>query len=340
MKFTLSWLKDHLKTESRSTRSRASCRRSVSRSRASTNPAERLGAFRIARIVEAKQHPNADKLQVSRSRWTRAPAARGGVRRAQRASRHDRRVRAARHLYPRHEDHAREEARARRRLERHAVSAARAGAFRQAEGIIELPADMATRVGQRYADVLGLADPVFEVKLTPNRPDCTGVRGIARDLAAAGLGTLKPERAISGVEGGSTCARRRSSSSSRRRRATPVPCFAGRYIKGVANGPSPAWMQNAPQGRGPAPHQRARRRDQLHQSGSRPAAACLRRRQAGGRHPRPPRQGRREVSRARRQEHVVDETMCVIADDNAPCWASAASWAARIPAPRKRRRTC
>ncbi len=48
---------------------------------------------------------------------------------------------------------------------------------------------------------MGLADPVFEVKLTPNRPDCTGVRGIARDLAAAGLGTLKPEKAISGVEG-------------------------------------------------------------------------------------------------------------------------------------------
>ena len=60
---------------------------------------------------------------------------------------------------------------------------------------------MAARVGERYVDVAGLADPVFEVKLTPNRPDCTGVRGIARDLAAAGIGTLKPERAISGVEG-------------------------------------------------------------------------------------------------------------------------------------------
>ena len=85
-------------------------------------------------------------------------------------------------------------------------------------------ADMAAHVGERYVDVAGLADPVIEVKLTPNRPDCTGVRGIARDLAAAGLGTLKPERAISAVEGADRLPDRRSSSSSRRRRATPVPC--------------------------------------------------------------------------------------------------------------------
>ena len=73
------------------------------------------------------------------------------------------------------------------------------------EGIIELAPELASKLGQRYADVLGLADPVIEVKLTPNRPDCTGVRGIARDLAAAGLGTLKPERKIADVEGSFDC---------------------------------------------------------------------------------------------------------------------------------------
>src|SRR6185312_1681682 len=73
------------------------------------------------------------------------------------------------------------------------------------EGIIELPPEMASKLGQRYADVLGLADSVIEVKLTPNRPDCTGVRGIARDLAAAGLGKLKPEPKLGKVEGDFDC---------------------------------------------------------------------------------------------------------------------------------------
>ena len=97
---------------------------------------------------------------------------------------------------------------------------------------------------QRYVDAAGLADPVIEVKLTPNRPDCTGVRGIARDLAAAGLGKLKPEPKIQAqASRASSRPQSTSSSISRPKRATPAPCFAGRYIKGVKNGPSPAWMQ-------------------------------------------------------------------------------------------------
>ena len=66
----------------------------------------------------------------------------------------------------------------------------------ESNGIIELGEDMAAHIGERYIDAAGLNDPVIEVKLTPNRPDCTGVRGIARDLAAAGLGTLKHETRI------------------------------------------------------------------------------------------------------------------------------------------------
>src|SRR5262249_1443160 len=73
------------------------------------------------------------------------------------------------------------------------------------EGIIALAPELGAQVGKRYADVAGLADPVLDVKLTPNRPDCTGVRGIARDSAAAGLGKLKPERKVSGVEGSYEC---------------------------------------------------------------------------------------------------------------------------------------
>ena len=83
---------------------------------------------------------------------------------------------------------------------------------------------MASHVGERYVEVMGLADPVFEVKLTPNRPDCTGVRGIARDLAAAGLGTLKPEKAISGVEGASTLSDRDQARVLQGDERVPVPC--------------------------------------------------------------------------------------------------------------------
>ena len=83
--------------------------------------------------------------------------------------------------------------------------------------------------------MLGIGDPVFDVKITPNRPDCTGVRGIARDLAAAGLGKLKPERRISGVEGTYDCPIEIKLEFSRET-SNACPCFAGRYIKGVNNG--------------------------------------------------------------------------------------------------------
>ena len=106
------------------------------------------------------------------------------------------------------------------------------------DGIIELPAD--APVGKPFAGVLGLDDPMLDLNVLPNRPDCLGVRGVARDLAAAGLGTLKP-RAVEPVPGAF---------------ASPIairfdlgehpeacPLFVGRLIKGVKNGPSPAWLQ-------------------------------------------------------------------------------------------------
>ena len=107
------------------------------------------------------------------------------------------------------------------------------------EGIIDLPED--APVGQPYATYAGLDDPVIEINLTPNRPDCTSVHGIARDLAAAGLGKLKGD-AVQPVKGAGAC---------------PVsvtlafeagdehlcPAFALRLVRGVRNGASPAWMQ-------------------------------------------------------------------------------------------------
>ncbi len=106
-------------------------------------------------------------------------------------------------------------------------------------GIIELDAD--AKIGSPAAAALGLDDAVIEVAVTPNRPDCLGVRGIARDLAAAGLGKLKKDT-IKPVKGGF---------------ANPVPIelefdkdsasacpiFAGRVVRNVKNGPSPDWLQ-------------------------------------------------------------------------------------------------
>ena len=106
------------------------------------------------------------------------------------------------------------------------------------EGIIDLPAD--APIGERYAAWVGLDDPVIEINLTPNRPDCTGVSGIARDLAAAHMGTLKtaPIKPIAGtfpcpigvtLDFGTT--------------PSLCPAFALRLVRGVKNGPSPEWLQ-------------------------------------------------------------------------------------------------
>ncbi|MDT0506993.1 phenylalanine--tRNA ligase subunit beta [Novosphingobium sp. MMS21-SN21R] len=103
------------------------------------------------------------------------------------------------------------------------------------DGIIELPAD--APVGTSFADYIG-SDPVFDVAITPNRPDCMGVYGIARDLAAAGLGVLKPIAAAP-VAGSFACP-----VEVRTDDAEGCPAFYGRVIRGVKNGPSPKWMQD------------------------------------------------------------------------------------------------
>ena len=103
------------------------------------------------------------------------------------------------------------------------------------DGIIELPAD--APVGTSFADYIG-SDPVFDVAITPNRPDCMGVYGIARDLAAAGLGVLKPI-ATTPVSGSFACP-----VEVRTDDVEGCPAFYGRVIRGVKNGPSPKWLQD------------------------------------------------------------------------------------------------
>ncbi|NTJ05662.1 phenylalanine--tRNA ligase subunit beta [Rhizobium lusitanum] len=105
------------------------------------------------------------------------------------------------------------------------------------DGIIDLPDD--APVGTSFAAYAGLDDPIIEINLTPNRPDCTGVYGIARDLAASGLGTLKPlAMPAFAVEGETPVALKIVLDDTRL-----CPGFALRLVRGVKNGPSPKWMQ-------------------------------------------------------------------------------------------------
>ena len=243
MKFTLSWLKDHLKTKASVDEIATRLSAIGLEVESVDNPADKLGAFRIARIVEAGKHPNADKLQVIQVEVEKgapllevvcgAPNARAGLVG----------VFAPLGTYIPGSKITLEKKPVRGVVSNGMMcSAAELELSAEAAGIIELPADMASHVGEAYVAVMGLADPVFEVKLTPNRPDCTGVRGIARDLAAAGLGTLKPEKAIAGVEGADPCPVEIKLEFSKET-SSACPVFAARCIKGVTNGPSPAWLQ-------------------------------------------------------------------------------------------------
>jgi len=105
------------------------------------------------------------------------------------------------------------------------------------DGIIDLPED--APVGTSFAAYAGLDDPMIEINLTPNRPDCTSVYGIARDLAASGLGTLKPHKTPSFAVEGETPTELKIDLDDTRL----CPGFALRLVRGVKNGPSPKWMQ-------------------------------------------------------------------------------------------------
>ena len=243
MKFTLSWLKDHLDTTATLEEIATTLSAIGLEVEGIDDPSEKLGAFTIARVLDARQHPDADRLQVCQVEIAPgqppvevvcgAPNAKTGLVG----------VFAPLGTYIPGTGITLE-----KRPVRGVVSNGMLLSERELElsddhhGIIELGADIAERVGERYIDVAGLADPVIEIGLTPNRPDCTGVRGIARDLAAAGLGTLKPEPALGTVEGDFDCPvsiELEFAPDS----ASACSTFAGRYVRGVKNGPAPRWMQ-------------------------------------------------------------------------------------------------
>ena len=243
MKFTLSWLKDHLETDAPLDEISRTLSLIGLEVEEIVDPAETLGVFTVARIVDAKQHPNADRLRVCQVEIAPgvtpvevicgAPNAKTGLVG----------VFAPLGSYVPGTGITLE-----KRPVRGIVSNGMLLSERELElsedhdGIIELSSDMAEKIGQRYIDVAGLNDPVIEIAITPNRPDCTGVRGIARDLAAAGLGTLKPEPQLTGVDGHYDCPIAIELTFDEANKGA-CSAFAGRYVKDVTNGPSPAWLQ-------------------------------------------------------------------------------------------------
>ena len=236
MKFTLSWLKDHLDTDEPLDKLADRLTMIGLEVEHIEDKARLLAPFTIARVISAEQHPNADRLRVCMVETGNgdapvqvvcgAPNARAGLTS----------VFSAPGTYIPGKDITLGVGTIRGVESRGMLcSAAELMISDDHDGIIELPAD--APVGARYADWAGLGDPVIEINLTPNRQDATGVHGIARDLAAADMGRLK-DPAVKPVKGEFPCPVQVTVDD-----ATLCPGFALRLVRGVRNGPSPEWLQ-------------------------------------------------------------------------------------------------
>jgi len=244
MKFTLSWLRDHLETEATVSEIAEALTDLGLEVEGVDDPTETLGAFTIARVIEAGQHPNADRLRLCRVETypdgpggrteevqvvCGAPNARTGLVGVFAAP--------GTHVPGTGVD-----------LKPGVIRGVESNGMLCSErelmlsddhdGIIDLPED--APLGVRYIDYAELNDPVIEIAITPNRPDALGVAGIARDLAARGLGRLvtPPTQPVPGAFASSI-----GVSLAPEVADGACPLFVGRMIRGVRNGPSPAWLQ-------------------------------------------------------------------------------------------------
>ncbi len=238
MKFTLSWLKEHLETDATIDQVVEAMTLAGLEVEEVENPAEKLADFTIAHVTHAEKHPDADKLSVctvetkdgTKTIVCGAPNARAGIAVAY----------AGLGTYiPGLDFSLDKKPRKIRGVESHGMmcSTKELEMGEDHDGILELPpADY--EIGQPIADAMGMNDPVIDFEVTPNRPDWLGVNSIARDLAAVGLGKIItpdiPKAKVSfdnpqnvRIESPEAC-----------------PAFAARVIRGVKNGPSPKWLQD------------------------------------------------------------------------------------------------
>jgi phenylalanyl-tRNA synthetase beta chain len=295
MKFTLSWLREHLETTATAAEIAEALTDLGLEVEDLHDPAASLAAFTVGEVLEAGPHPDADRLRLCRVATASgerqivcgAPNARAGIKV----------VVAQPGDYVPGIDLTLKVGRI-RGVESHGMmlSEREMQLSDEHEGILEL--DPSAPVGARFVDVHPF-DPVFHIAVTPNRPDALAVAGIARDLAARGMGrVITPE--IEPVHGSYPCPVGIYLAPDVAHEACPL--FAGRLIRGVRNGPSPAWLQARLKAIGLRPisalvdvtnlvtYDRAR---PLHVFDAAQAARC---------DLRPPRQARREPRRPRRQD--------------------------------------
>jgi phenylalanyl-tRNA synthetase beta chain len=236
MKFTLSWLKEHLDTDESVEKLADKLTMIGLEVESLEDKAKLLAPFTIARVISAEQHPNADRLRVCMvdpgngaapvQVVCGAPNARAGLvsvfsppgtfipgKNITLGIGTIRGVESRGML----------------------CSAAELQISEDHDGIMELPAD--APVGKGYVEWAALGDPVFEINLTPNRQDCTGVHGIARDLSAADMGKFR-DPAIKRIKGEFPCPVKVTVEDE-----ALCPGFALRLVRGVKNGPSPEWLQ-------------------------------------------------------------------------------------------------
>lgn len=240
MKFSLSWLKEHLDTNA-DIHAVADCLNRIGLEvEGIENPAEALSAFRIAKVISAAPHPQADKLQVlsidagaeQLQVVCGAPNARAGMLGV---------FGPAGAVVPANGMVLK--VASIRGVESNGMmcSIAELELGDDHDGIIELAGD--APVGQAYADWAGLDDPVIDVSITPNRQDCMGVRGIARDLAAAGLGKLRPLSEVYKIDLSAPLEGSDAAPIVRTDDEAGCPAFYAQSVSGVRNGDSPEWMR-------------------------------------------------------------------------------------------------
>ncbi len=239
MKFTLSWLREHLETTATLEEIVDTLTRIGLEVEGVDNPGEKLAAFTVAKVLSAERHPQADKLQVlsvdagngPMQVVCGAPNARAGLvgvfgMPGATVPSNGMVLKVAEI--------------------RGVVSNGMMCSTRELElgddhdGIIELTAD--APIGTSYPEYAGLNDPVIDVSVTPNKQDCMGVRGIARDLAAAGLGSLKPLAEVYRM--GGAVAGEGPGPDVRTDDPAGCPAFYAQSVSGVVNRASPAWMQS------------------------------------------------------------------------------------------------
>lgn len=238
MKFTLGWLKEHLETDAGLDEIVGKLTAVGLEVESVEDRAKMFAAFKVAYVEKAEKHPDADRLRVCVVDTGKeklqvvcgAPNARTGMKGV---------FAPAGSFIPGTGLELKKGNIRGQESNGMLVSEREMGLSEEHEGIIDVPENVP--VGTPLASLYGLDDPVIEINLTPNRADCAGVRGIARDLAAAGLGKLKPldESKVPGKFKSNIGVSLKFDESTK----NACPLFIGRYIKGVKNGPSPDWMQ-------------------------------------------------------------------------------------------------